>query len=66
MKEKLHKVNSVTKRMFSILVGIEIDRGELGGISQSIEDFIPILKIGRKTTPYRIGKDCSIIHKNEF
>lgn len=44
MKEKLHKVNSVTKIVFSILVGIEIDRGELGVISESIEDFFPDLK----------------------
>ncbi|MFJ5714033.1 serine hydrolase domain-containing protein [Neobacillus sp. NPDC093127] len=43
MKDKQHKVNSVTKSVLSILVGIAIDRGELAGIGQSIAEFCPNL-----------------------
>jgi CubicO group peptidase (beta-lactamase class C family) len=39
MKDKLHKVNSVTKSLLSILIGIAIDKGYIKGINQSIGDF---------------------------
>jgi CubicO group peptidase (beta-lactamase class C family) len=39
MKDKQHKVNSVTKSVLSILVGIAIDRGDLEGVHQPIADF---------------------------
>ncbi|MGD8192352.1 serine hydrolase domain-containing protein [Brevibacillus ginsengisoli] len=41
MAEKLHKVNSVTKSVLSILVGIAIDQGAIAGIDQPIRDFLP-------------------------
>jgi CubicO group peptidase (beta-lactamase class C family) len=41
MREKLHKVNSVTKSILSILVGIAIDRKELEGVNLSISRFFP-------------------------
>jgi len=43
MKDKQHKVNSVTKSVLSILVGIAIDRGVLKGVHQPIADFFPNL-----------------------
>ncbi|MGG3562418.1 serine hydrolase [Neobacillus rhizosphaerae] len=43
MKDKQHKLNSVTKSVLSILVGIAIDRGDLKGVQQSIADFFPNL-----------------------
>ncbi|WP_413306870.1 serine hydrolase [Bacillus sp. 1P10SD] len=43
MKDKQHKVNSVTKSVLSILVGIAIDRGDLEGVHQPISDFFPNL-----------------------
>lgn len=41
MQEKLHKVNSVTKSILSILVGIAIDRNELEGVDLPISRFFP-------------------------
>ncbi|MFC5531955.1 serine hydrolase domain-containing protein [Cohnella yongneupensis] len=38
---KLHKINSITKSVLSLLIGIAIDRGELASIHQPIEDFFP-------------------------
>jgi CubicO group peptidase (beta-lactamase class C family) len=43
MKDKQHKVNSVTKSVLSILVGIAIDRGDIKGVHQPIADFFPNL-----------------------
>lgn len=43
MKDKQHKVNSVTKSVLSILVGIAIDCGDLEGVHQPIADFFPNL-----------------------
>jgi CubicO group peptidase (beta-lactamase class C family) len=49
--EKLHKVNSITKSVLSLLVGIAIDRGELAGVHLPLSDFFPELKvIGRSLT----------------
>lgn len=41
MKEKLHKVNSVTKSVVSILIGIAIEQGKISGLNQPISDFFP-------------------------
>jgi CubicO group peptidase (beta-lactamase class C family) len=43
METKLHKINSVTKSILSILVGIAIDRKELENIHLPITEFFPIL-----------------------
>jgi CubicO group peptidase (beta-lactamase class C family) len=43
METKLHKINSVTKSILSILVGIAIDRKELENIHLPITKFFPIL-----------------------
>jgi CubicO group peptidase (beta-lactamase class C family) len=48
MKDKQHKVNSVTKSVLAILIGIAIDRGELEGVHQPIADFFPDLTDGQK------------------
>jgi CubicO group peptidase (beta-lactamase class C family) len=44
LKEKLHKVNSVTKSVISILMGIAIDKGLIKGVTQPISDFFPDMK----------------------
>ncbi|MBO9599912.1 MAG: serine hydrolase [Cohnella sp.] len=38
---KLHKINSVTKSVVSLLIGIAIERGEIPGIRQPIADYFP-------------------------
>ncbi|TFE24859.1 serine hydrolase domain-containing protein [Cohnella luojiensis] len=43
-KDKLHKINSVTKSVLSLLIGIAIDRGELENIEASISDYFPDVK----------------------
>lgn len=48
MKEKLHKINSVTKSVISILIGIAIDKGFLKGVTQPISDFFPDMKEEKK------------------
>jgi CubicO group peptidase (beta-lactamase class C family) len=48
LKEKLHKVNSVTKSVTSILIGIAIDKGFLKGVTQPISDFFPDMKEEKK------------------
>ena len=48
MKEKLHKVNSVTKSVLSILIGIAIDQGKLAGVEQKISDFFPNIEESKR------------------
>lgn len=48
MKEKLPKINSVTKSVISILIGIAIDKGFLKGVTQPISDFFPDMKEEKK------------------
>lgn len=38
---KLHKINSITKSVVSLLVGIAIERGELAGIHRPLSDYFP-------------------------
>ncbi|MFC5700076.1 serine hydrolase domain-containing protein [Cohnella faecalis] len=38
---KLHKVNSITKSVVSLLIGIAIDRGELENVHTAVSDYIP-------------------------
>jgi CubicO group peptidase (beta-lactamase class C family) len=48
LKEKLHKVNSVTKSVISILTGIAIDKGYIKGVAQPISDFLPDMEEEKK------------------
>ncbi|MBS4195060.1 serine hydrolase domain-containing protein [Lederbergia citri] len=48
MKEKLFKVNSVTKSILSILVGIAIDEGLIENIHTPIHTFFPTLEDEKK------------------
>jgi CubicO group peptidase (beta-lactamase class C family) len=48
LKEKVHKVNSVTKSVMSILIGIAIDKGYINGVSQSISDFFPNMEESKR------------------
>ncbi|MGX6446335.1 serine hydrolase domain-containing protein [Neobacillus sp. K501] len=43
METKLHKINSVTKSILSLLVGIAIDRNEIESIHMPIQSFFPTL-----------------------
>jgi len=45
---KLHKVNSITKSILSILVGIALERGELPGLQVPISDYFPEARGGDK------------------
>ncbi|WP_226675318.1 serine hydrolase domain-containing protein [Mesobacillus jeotgali] len=47
-KQKLHKVNSVTKSVLSILIGIAIDQGKIKSIKQPIADFFEGLEESKK------------------
>jgi CubicO group peptidase (beta-lactamase class C family) len=38
-KDKLHKINSITKSVLSLIVGIAIERGEIPGVDASISDY---------------------------
>ncbi|WP_027084745.1 serine hydrolase domain-containing protein [Cohnella panacarvi] len=38
---KLHKINSVTKSVVSLLIGIAVERGEIASIRQPIADYFP-------------------------
>ncbi|WP_052476345.1 serine hydrolase domain-containing protein [Cohnella kolymensis] len=38
---ELHKMNSITKSVLSLLIGIAMDRGELGTVHTSIAEFLP-------------------------
>lgn len=46
MKEKQHKIYSVTKSVLSILVGIAIDKGYIPHINTSIATYFPNIKNG--------------------
>lgn len=50
MAEKLHKVNSVSKSVLSILIGIAIDQGAIIGIEQPIRDFFPNCPVDKQET----------------
>ncbi|QJD82590.1 serine hydrolase domain-containing protein [Cohnella herbarum] len=39
--DKLHKINSITKSVLSLLIGIAIERGEIPSIDTSIADYFP-------------------------
>jgi len=39
--DKLHRINSITKSVLSLLVGIALDRGEFPGLNTPIADFFP-------------------------
>lgn len=39
--EQLHKMNSITKSVLSLLIGIAIHREELGGVHTPIAEFLP-------------------------
>jgi CubicO group peptidase (beta-lactamase class C family) len=43
MEHKLHKINSVTKSILSILVGIALDRKELNSVQIKVSNFFPNL-----------------------
>jgi CubicO group peptidase (beta-lactamase class C family) len=43
-EHKLHKINSITKSVLSLLIGIAIDRGQLAGIHTPLSDFFPTLQ----------------------
>lgn len=47
-KQKLHKVNSVTKSVLSILIGIAIDQGKINCVKQPIADFFECLEESKK------------------
>jgi CubicO group peptidase (beta-lactamase class C family) len=47
-KQKLHKVNSVTKSVLSILIGIAIDQGKIKSVKQPIADFFECLEESKK------------------
>lgn len=38
-QDRVHKVNSVTKSILSLLIGIAIDKGKIEGVDQPITDF---------------------------
>ncbi|WP_256757510.1 serine hydrolase [Cohnella sp. WQ 127256] len=40
-KDNLHKINSITKSVLSLLIGIAIERGELPSIQTSIAQYFP-------------------------
>ncbi|WP_239614456.1 serine hydrolase domain-containing protein [Cohnella mopanensis] len=40
-KDKLHKINSITKSVTNLLVGIAIERGEIPGIDVPISEYFP-------------------------
>jgi CubicO group peptidase (beta-lactamase class C family) len=40
-KDNLHRLASVTKSVSSLIVGIAIDRGEIGGVEAPLVDFFP-------------------------
>lgn len=42
-KDKLHKINSCTKSIVSILVGIAMDKGYLNSIDTSVQEYFPEL-----------------------
>lgn len=39
LEQKLHKLNSVTKSVLSILIGIAIDQGDIQSVKQPISDY---------------------------
>ena len=47
-KQKLHKVNSVTKSVLSILIGIAIDQGKFKSVKQPISDFFECIEESKK------------------
>jgi len=48
MTEKLYNINSITKSVLSILIGIAIDRGELEGTHIPISNYFPIISQDKK------------------
>ena len=40
-REKLHRLYSVTKSVTSALIGIAIDRGQIGGVDETVVSFFP-------------------------
>ncbi|HYK72043.1 MAG TPA: serine hydrolase [Pseudoneobacillus sp.] len=48
IKDKVQKLNSVTKSFISILIGIAIDQGKIEGVHQSIADFFPNINEAKK------------------
>lgn len=47
-REKLHKINSITKSVLSLLIGIAIDRGEIPEVGTPITEFYPQLRTTSK------------------
>ncbi|MFE8699666.1 serine hydrolase domain-containing protein [Cytobacillus sp. FJAT-54145] len=49
LREKEHKINSVTKSVVAILIGIAIDKGIVKGVYQPISDFFPNIDMNKRS-----------------
>ncbi|WP_373230958.1 serine hydrolase domain-containing protein [Cohnella sp.] len=49
-EHKLHKINSITKSVLSLLIGIAIDRKQLDSVHMPLSDFFPEVKTNSEIT----------------